>query len=438
MADKNIVVSTHGEHGIRIRELDKSTDKVVKSTFLNNHKIVKTDTKNAIPHKLTYYKYKDPEFAETESYLKNILDELDFKILCLRKSFISTVIQPRTETNYKPVITPVTAVKKNVPVKNKKGVLSREQMAYVEILEKLFNDVHEKLNTIPTQNFRYKVKNSYNNGKIDGANASKVLKFKEISPSGENISINFVNYNKKKYAVIAVTQLNGTVKPLIINPDGEVVKTPHPILIRDPQHHRRMEYYSQYEINEMDILQYMIALRKELKNYGNYIEKCIASREFYKPSCDTGSVEDCAQITANIYKNYCRYKKNIMHLGSKERSSFRYLMGFVPMQGNPALVIKNINKDKEIVHLSFPVFDGKKCTKLLVLNDENKIAKTFYIMDNKLVKFNAGSIHSKKQINRQICYYSQEEIDKSGLREYLKAVNERLESAVESLSRFDK
>lgn len=113
-------------------------------------------------------------------------------------------------------------------------------------------------------------------------------------------------------------------------------------------------------------------------------------------------------------------------------------MGFVPMQGNPALVIKNINKDKEIVHLSFPVFDGKKCTKLLVLNDENKIAKTFYIMDNKLVKFNAGSIHSKKQINRQICYYSQEEIDKSGLREYLKAVNERLESAVESLSRFDK
>ena len=93
---------------------------------------------------------------------------------------------------------------------------------------------------------------------------------------------------------------------------------------------------------------------------------------------------------------------------------------------SPTLIFKNMSLTGEEIHLAFPKLHGKVCTKILVISQNGDIKNSWFIEDDKLVKFNASNQRRSKRSDTITHYYSKEEIDNSGLKEVLERLKSRL------------
>lgn len=71
---------------------------------------------------------------------------------------------------------------------------------------------------------------------------------------------------------------------------------------------------------------------------------------------------------------------------------------------------------------------GIRCMKMIIEKQNGNIGKTWFIKEDKLVKFNAKKFGRTKSASSVDNYYSQEEINNSGLNEMLQILKKRLDA----------
>ena len=98
------------------------------------------------------------------------------------------------------------------------------------------------------------------------------------------------------------------------------------------------------------------------------------------------------------------------------------------VKNSPTIILKNITPERENLYINFPVLNGERNFRLIVSGQNNNVKKSLYVDKDKLVKFNAKTINSRKRKDTQMNYHSQEEINNSGLKELLLLAKAKLES----------
>lgn len=103
-------------------------------------------------------------------------------------------------------------------------------------------------------------------------------------------------------------------------------------------------------------------------------------------------------------------------------------------QGQPSLIFRKAAPQKEHLFISFPVINNERCTKILLLDKNDEIKKSFLIQGEKLVKFDAKNIHRSARNDTVFYYHSQSEIDNSALADYLKTIDTKLSKIMRAIN----
>lgn len=313
-----------------------------------------------------------------------------------------------------------------------KGCLSAEDLTFVNGLQDSYNEIVNNLHSIKNNITRSKIRNSYGDLLAKGTAGSKGLNFIGIGSDAENFSINIFSYQGKPHLILTA----GAENPVsyIINPKGQVMKNPPLVMNRSANNagaSNKVEYYTREEISSLDLPRRFMPLKEELERYNEYILSKIsalnARKERFSTPENIGSLAAERNLIDSIAEHYNRFKQNFHSISIPRRKHLLSEVGFETKRGNPAILMRNVGENAESLHVSFPKFDGKRGLKIQVLGENDTVSRVFYILDDKLVKFDAGGdIHARKHGDRKIHYYSQEEIERSGVREYLKPIEERL------------
>lgn len=521
--DKNYIFSIHGQSGLRVREQNKNNGFIENSVFIHDNKIVKTDTKDTVPDKVEYIQYKS-NILEFEKYLKEIFDDIDFRLLQIKRKILAPDIQSLlSKADYPIYYLPITKIrdvnkieetklvtekmktvkkakkvsetpkidnppanneiiphKKTVPVNKpvkttrkplselqvegiksvkrkkrklkligKREITAEKAAAKIPLLQRkgmlkdndnilaaeitdLFNEVHETLKTIKNSLTRSKIKNGYPPLKM-GKAGSRMLEFEGIGQNRENISVNILNDHYEKHLIINVEAFGGKMKNIIVNSKGEVLKRPSSVLEREwyiDGKEKGGQFYTQDEVDNLNFSQYLISLKKELELYKAFINRkinAISDKKLKHTTFEEGSVEKYNNLLNSVNKQYSYYKTNITGIfDKKERHAIKERFNIHTQKGHPSIILRQITPDGEDLHLSYPKINGEICTKILIIDKVGAIKNTLLVKENKLVKYEADNIHSRKRNDRGFYYYSQQEVDQSKLEEYLKIIEKHL------------
>ena len=356
---------------------------------------------------------------------------ITFNTISFRANFPKTSIKKTAETS-------------NILFSEQKGVLSEFDMNIVTELRELFELAHSSIKSIATScNTRNSIKNGYVALK-KGVAGSRILEFSKIGEQGEDISINLRVYRgktkKKEKTIIIIGD-----KPLIINTNGQVEKNSSMKFIGDSVIKDNMEgssYYSQQEIDNLNIKGQFYALKKELVKYIDYIKSRASSinkiRELRKETI-SGSVLKYKKLTDEVTEEFEFFKSHINKLSenSSDKDFFRIVNKVKTFHAQHSIMLKKATPDERSLYLSYTKINRKPAMKLFVMDYNNKnIDKSFIIYDNKLAKFFPKSPSDRpNHTDNDFHYFTQEEIDNSGLEYYLKLAKERLSEINDNLER---
>ena len=416
--DNDFVLSSHAPKTMRLLVKNKSNGHVVDSFYVRERKLAKSDTSKGIPNKVEFYMDKASSL-EREKKLKSILDELDFRLLKMRLAKTGNdvpkfILAPRVEP---------------------KGYLS--DIATENVLDIINNfwKINENINKAKSRATRVKIKAAY--PKIQkGISGTKNMTFLGIGPNKEDISVNVLRVRGKQHLVLKVSQPNLPDKNIIVCPDGSVQKQPSMAFIRDANvvgKDNVTTYYTQSELCDSNINNYLISLKNEIRSYSDYVRSTVArmeSKREFRTTTDVGTIDKFGSLMKSVSNNYDYFKTNIVRYSplAQNRKALRDRHNIVT-QGHPALIFKKITDDRNDLYLSFPKTQGKRVMKLIEMKGDN-VLNTFLVDDNKLVKFEVKSMNCHKINNlQQINYHSQDYIDRSPLENYLSKINRVLNLA---------
>lgn len=364
-----------------------------------------------------YVELKNDEVQETrgfnsrsgsvEEFLASVFEKIDFPILQLRRFF------KRSEINQ--------VLQKISP----KAVLDDNTAKITDDIQKLFYEVQERIASIQNGVSRSKIKNGYPNAR-PSIHGSKQLEFGAIGVGEDDYSVNIIT--------IAAGQSHLVVK---INKDE--------VIIVDPKHRVLKEknlgkvyglgssavYYTQQEIDSPLFAPKLEVLRRELERYNEYLKEKIAAFNAYKEHYSTGEVGTIDKKTLALMKDVMRQfdgckAKMLKIRDAAPKKAFKQKYNIDTRDGSPSLIFKNINEDGEHLHLSFPTMAGVRCMKIIIEKRNGNIGKSLFVNGDKLVKFKATSLGRSKRTDTDSNYYSQEEIEASGLYEFLQILKKRL------------
>lgn len=369
-----------------------------------------------------YVELKDSDIVETrgfdsrsvsvEDFLTSVFEKLDFPILQLRRFFrlpeINEVLQK---------ITP-------------KAVLSQENAKTADDIKSLFYEIQERLASIQNGVTRSKIKNSYPHARPSN-NGSYQLKFADVGSQNLNYSVNIITIAaNQQHLVIGISE-NSDDKPqmIIVDPKNRVLKEKN--LGKIYKLGSTAVYYIQQELNSPLFAPKLELLRRELEQYNEYLKVKITELNAYKAHLSTGDIGIIDRKTLTIIKSvksmFDNCKAKMLKIKDAPRKkAFKQKYDVDTRDGSPSLIFKNVNDNGETLHLSFPVMAGEQCMKIIVEKRNGNIGKSFFVNGDKLVKFNATSLGRSKRTELKTNYHSQEEIDSSGLKEYLTILKKRL------------
>lgn len=346
-----------------------------------------------------------------EEFLASMLEKIDFPILQLRRFFQRADI--------------IQVLQKISP----KAVLNQNDAKTVEDIKTLFYEVQERIASVQNGVSRSKIKNAYPNAKPSN-HGSKQLEFARIGFCEENYSVNIIT--------IAAGQSHLVVK---IGKEGQEPE----VIIVDPKHRVLKEknlgkvynlgssaiYYTQQEIDSPLFSPKLESLKRELERYNEYLKRRIAEFNAYKSHYSTGEIGVIDKKTLGLIKDVmCQFdgcKAKMLKIKDAPRKrAFKDKYNIETRDGSPSLIFKNINNDGESLHLSFPTMAGVRCMKIIIEKRNGNIGKSLFVNGDKLIKFNATSLGRSKRTDTDSNYHSQEEIESSGLKEFLLILKKRL------------
>lgn len=409
---KSYYVTVQKDRGIIVREQSKPSGNYQKSLYIKDRQISNLQNCSSDITDIKFSQNKD-EVNELENYLKTIFDEVDITLLNLRKKIRKNTAEVDAKCPVAAVVSP-------------------------ELVNQVIKNLNQVKSTLSTQvpMTRVRIRNEYPLIKKN-ERGSQAYEFKGIGPSGEDMSVNVLAYENEKLLVIKIDDKKSKDKLLVINEKGEILKK-H---LKRFTHGRKsyadtllLEFPKTKLYQNPDFSPYLEIMKKELGKYNDFLTNRIKNKEMLKEKFSTseiGSVKGSLSLIDDVYKNYMQYKKNI-HLikDTPKRNEVKKKMRFETQQGQPSLIMRNITPEKEHLFINFPMVNNERCTKILLLDENDKIKKTLFVQGDKLLKFDAKNIHRSQRNDNGFHYHSQEYIDNCGLDDYLKMINKKLKRSL--------
>ncbi len=339
--------------------------------------------------------------------LSNILECVDFPILKLRKFFMQENV--------------TSLIEKLSP----KAAIDTKCSELANDIKTLFEEIHAKLGSVKHPSTRQKVQYGYSSIK-QGLLKSQQIEFTQIGIPKADYMVNIVKDKKNIEHLVIKVEDN---EYIMIRPDGTVLKDGN--LNRIYNTGKPTAFYSQKELDIWAFKDKLTTLRDELLKYKEYLQNNIQERnevkEFYSTS-DIGTLDtQTLKLLKDVTKLYSACKSKILKIKDAPRKeAFKKKYRIETVMSSPTLIFKNMSLTGEEIHLAFPKLHGKVCTKILVISQNGDIKNSWFIEDDKLVKFNASNQRRSKRSDTITHYYSKEEIDNSGLKEVLERLKSRL------------
>ena len=324
--------------------------------------------------------------------------------------------------------------------KAEKGVLDEYILGLVNKIGELFEAAHS-LTKIAAKSCLTvtKIKNGYPNKKI-GIPGSRIFEFIKIGPNGEDISINYRIDHKIKKAIIIIDD-----KQYIINPNGQIAKNPSMRFIGNKNIREKgevVQYYTQDEIDKLNIENQLYSLRAELEKYISYINsensKLLQFRERHADSVP-GNVDKYKNLIDSVTQKFVFFKTHINKLSERalDKDAFRILNKIKTFRSQNSVLLKHITPDDRSLFLIYSKINKQKAMKIYAMNYNNKtVNESYLIYNNKLAKYFPQKPNDRpKHLDYDFHYYTQEEIDNSKLESYLKIIDKRLDEINANLKR---
>ncbi len=415
--EKRMLLSAHGSTGFRIRQQDVKSGKFDESLFVRDKKIAKSDTRLDIPEKIEFYQHNDVNMDEFEKNIQSRVSSADLVLLRLRRAVEAPEVLEEIK-NAEPVATAPTVVAKSaVPVIKTSALkklpsqadynaifaAQKAAKAYVqktvEVGEKpqktLAERINEKMNRAANLSLRHSLKRVPD---LTPPVSKPQIQKKDVSPKVELLHDKIdgleVKDKKEKKVVKAASKQVEKVKKTASRTKSDVV-----------------EVKKQRELKSDEIRR------------GPLPKGAVEA--------PAGKIEGVTSVFNSIFERYAKFKKVFANAGVPRRRKILQMADFETKRGYPALIMKKVGDENETLHVSFPLFDGKKALKIFVLDKADTLKKIFYIEDEQMVRINKDEgLSARLHKDRKKRYLSQEEVDNSDIKMYLEQVNLRMEKAV--------
>ncbi len=398
---KTIEISLPDSFRLILRQLKGNQGEIEKEIEYSNRSITKAKGFNT-------------EKDNIIDFIKETLSELDFPILKLRRSTVSKDFQTILDRIKPPAI------------------LKTQQIAQVEEIKSLFTEIHELINTIKHPVAKTNIKYGYNKIVKRGKRPQE-FEFQLTHNLGETCSVN--SLTDRQLNNFLVLKINNSIKnqPIyyFINENNQVLKEMN--LSRVVKNGERNTYYTQNELESPSVNIHFTDILDNLKNYKMYLIKEIEkyrARQLQYSTTEIGTLKPAwMKLKNEVEELFKACKAKMLKIKDMQRKqAFKEKYGIDTIMSSPCLIFRNINDRSENIVLSFPVMKGKKCTKIIITGQNDNIKKSLFVEEDKLVKFQATSLGRSSRNDTVKNYHSQEEIENSGLANYLQIAKTRLEA----------
>ena len=334
---------------------------------------------------------------------------------------------------------------KNTDINNSALISLNEKELIHKIPEKfsIMQNLYKKVSNSKT---KYKMRSSYSNYMPQPV-ANKIG-FKNAGPNNESLSLFFTSYRNNSHAAIGVTDTKGKHINFVISTEkGTVQKNLPSKYTKSEYSDYRIcltpEYYTQKEIEDLNFKIYLECLNKEMDSFIEHTQNLFKRKEdirLIRANNDTAALEHYKDIMENIYNEFKDYKKKMRSFLYKTPQSkkFKNENNISTKFASTAVKFDNITPEGYDLRLSYPKVHDKTATQIIVMQGD-KIEKSFYIMNNKLVRFNIKDLNDKfRHDNRHIYYYDSKYIMESNLEKYLILLRDKLQDVNKKLNTIRK
>lgn len=405
---QNEIVFNIENKKIKLSSKDKNT-LIIKELNPKRKKKIDIEIKSDRYEKAEGYAQK----TDINTLLQNLFSKLDTSLLEIRKFFINKDIASLLES-----LMP-------------RAAFRQENALIVNEIENLYTETLAELNKITNRNSQTKIKNSYPLIK-KGVKGSKQIEFIHAGRNNENFTINKVtDRHGEKIFYLKIQDEKNETKHFFIKPNGEVLKNYN--LSNVLKIGEKAAYYSQKELDSKYLGLQLENIKEELQKYKQYISAHLQRRKIYKDYTTTNNIgiidNETLKLIKNIWNLFLQCKSHIVNIREKiPKKIFKQKYNIDIVKNSPTIILKNITPERENLYINFPVLNGERNFRLIVSGQNNNVKKSLYVDKDKLVKFNAKTINSRKRKDTQMNYHSQEEINNSGLKELLLLAKAKLES----------
>ena len=314
------------------------------------------------------------------------------------------------------------------------GYISSKDKKLANLITEKFKTTLELYKKISEGHTRSKAKSAYPNY-IPQEGTGK-LKFKNIGPFGEDIGLFFITHNKANYLAVEITNRIGKEFKFVISEDNGTIQRnlPYRFSVSGSKENRLYsipDYYTQKEIDESNLHTYLSCLNSEMELFEqhskNWINKWEQQR-LIRLNNDIASIEPYKELLDDVHSGFDNYRTKIRKYLRKnhKRKQFKAENNISAQLTSTAVRFENITPEGYDLRLSYPKVHDKNATQLLVMQGD-EIKKSFYIYDNKLLRFNIKDLNDKFQnCCYNLYYYDNKYLQESDFEKYFSLVRDKL------------
>lgn len=417
----NLIIKTPDIDSITLEEQDKESGAIKYSIETHKRKIIsQSETLKRV------------DLAE--NFLQQFLDSVDFSLLKFRRIVSKPeniyIIKDLKEIIEKqPSEQTTTENQKTLP----KSVLPNSILKEMEEISKYYKQIFEDLSSITNPSTRSRWKNDYYNITAS-PRGSRAIGFQK---EGYKLLVNYANDHLQEYLILQKITNNEDVTNFILGMNGKAYKQKALACLKEQA--KSVEFYTQEEIDSPEFKNILLETKHELAKYSEYIQGRMKMKDERFERLSTSEIgnidENTLKLVQEVKFTYEKCKESLASIHDKEKKSLaKDYFGISSRAGSPSFILRNITDEHEDLQISFPIVDNKTCTKILLLEGVDSIKNSFFIMDNKLVKFEAKKLGRSARIDNKLNYYSQNEIESFGLDSHLNKILARLNTIINGIT----
>ena len=326
------------------------------------------------------------------------------------------------------------------------GFIGKKEEDVIKSINDKLRITQELYKKIPDCRTKWEVKKSYPNY-LPQPVANK-FGFKNIGPNGESVSFFRTSYRNDAYDAIIVTDKSGYKSKFVISKDNKTVQKTQPSkYVKSENSGYRLlitpNYYTQKEIDESNLYPYLDCLNKEMDKFIEHTQGWFdkkAERKLIRSNSDNATLEPYKELLNDIHSNFEEYREKMRKYMRKphKNKKFKTENGISTQLSSTAVKFDNITPDGYDLRLSYPKVHDKTATQLLVMRDD-KVENSFYIINDKLLRFKIKDTHDKiTHYNQNMYYYDKKYLEDSNLNDYLLLLQDKLHELNQKLDSIRK